>query len=115
MKQYLLDFLKKAVDMEWDRLPNVVFMRHLRDQLEEQDAGILLPDRQREIVNTVLASLNINFTALGPECNDEDDKYLLELATLSAQCIWKMYDKIVDDLGYDVFVGQIKRFELSLT
>lgn len=115
-KEYLLNFLKQAVEADWDRLPNVVFMRHLKDQLEKQiiDLGYLSGSHETT-VGTVLGNMNVNFSALGPECNEEDEEYLLELAILTAKCVWKMYENIPDDLGHDVFIKQVQEFSLSLT
>lgn len=116
MKEYLLDFLKEAVEYDIDKLPNVVFLRHLKVQLEEQvtDFG-LLPGSRRKEIETVLGNIDVNFAALGSECDEEDNEFLLELATITATLVWKMYDGIVDSLGEEVFLSQVKKFNLSLT
>jgi len=115
MKEYLLDFLKTAVELDFDKLPNVIFVRHLRDQLHSQVTDFnWMPGSMREQTETILGSIDVNFSALGTECSDEDNEYLLELATLTARCMWKMYDGL-DDLSEAVFLNQVKGFSLSLT
>lgn len=118
MKQFLLDFLKQATEVDIDRLPNIIFMRHLKDQLNKQVADFdYVPNSQiiDQVINTVLANFNVNFSALGPKCSEENNEYLLEIATLTAKCIWRIYRKIPSDLGFNVFIGQVKKFDLSLT
>jgi hypothetical protein len=116
MKDQLLDFLKQAVELNLNRLPNIVFMRHLKRQLEKQvtDFGYR-PGSHKTIIDTILGNMSIDFSALGRECSEEHDEYLLEIAILTAKCMWRIYDEISDDLGHDVFIEQVKNFSLSLT
>ncbi len=115
MKEYLLDFLRTASELDFDKLPNVIFMRHLKDELEIQveDFG-LLPGCMDDKIDVILGHIDVNFSALGTECSEEDDEYLRELAKLTAKCIWKMYG-IVGEFSEGVFLNQVKRFSLSLT
>lgn len=116
IKQLLLDFLQKTIETDWDNNPNLIFARHLKKQLYKQAENLkwMMPDSIETTVNTVLGNINIDFSILGTECSEEDNKYLLELATLTAKCIWKMYVKISDDLGYDVFIKLVQKIELKM-
>ena len=111
-KQSLLNLMKQALEVDIDRLPNIIFMRHLKNQLKEQTGW--LRDNMSNTINAVLTSINVDFSAFGLKCNKEDDEYLLELATLVAKYVWKMYDTIPADLGWNIFISRIKKFNLSI-
>lgn len=117
LKEDLLNIIKHATEIDFDRLPNIVFARHLKNQLEEQTGsfGLLLTGILEDEIQDILSNININFSKLGSKCSKEDNEYLLELATISAKCIWRMYKELPDDLGSDIFIEHVRGFNFSLT
>lgn len=116
MKDYLLSFVNQALEADFDRLPNVVYFHKLKRALEKNSPfDATDSDIEFEIVETILGNMSVNFSALGMECSEEDEEFLAELANGISQIVWKMYAHIIPELGREVFLGQIKGFDLSLT